>query len=122
MDTQVYLFTQFLFGPSNSAARPGLITMLEAFPLDLVYQVCDWLVRDDIQALALTCRAIAQQTKPHRFPSVRVTNVDPRLLETLESDPELASAVREVILDLPAEFDPYAPKVPDEMLSKCKER
>ena len=96
--------------------------MLEAFPLDLVYQVCDWLVRDDIQALALTCRTIARQTKPHRFPSVRVTNVDPRLLETLESNPELASAVREVILDLPAEFDPYAPKVPDEMLSKCKER
>ncbi len=96
--------------------------MLEALPLDLVYQICDWLVRDDIQALALTCRTIAQQTKPRRFPSVRVTNVDPTLLNTLELDPEMASAVREVILDLPAEFDPYAPKVPDEMLSKCKGR
>lgn len=96
--------------------------MLKALPLDLVYQICDWLVRDDIQALALTCRTFAQQTKPHRFPLVRVTNVDPTLLETLESDPELASAVREVILDVPAEFDPYAPKVPDETLSKCKER
>ena len=96
--------------------------MLEALPLDLVYQICDWLVRDDIQALALTCRSIARQTKPHRFPSVRLSKLDPKLLETLESDPEMASAVREVILDIPSEFDPYAPWVPEEMLSKCRER
>ena len=96
--------------------------MLEALPLELVYQICDWLVRDDIQALALTCRPIARQTKLHRFPSVRLAKLDPKLLETLESDPEMASAVREVIFDIPSEFDPYAPWVPDEMLSKCRGR
>ena len=96
--------------------------MLKALPLELVYQICDWLVRDDVQALALTCRSIARQTKPHRFSSVRVTNLDPKLLETLELDPEMASAVREVIFDIPAEFDPYAPWVSDKMLSKCRGR
>ena len=90
--------------------------------MELVYQICDWLVRDDVQALALTCRTIARQIKPYRFPSIRVINVDRRLLETLERDPEIASAVREVIFDLPSEFDPYAAKVPDEMLSICRGR
>lgn len=94
--------------------------MLEALPLELVYQICDWLMRDDVQVLALTCRTIARRTKPLRFPSIRVTNLDWTLLDTLQSDPEMASAVREVILDLPAEFDPYAPKVSDEILSKCR--
>jgi len=94
--------------------------MLEALPLELVYEICDWLVRDDVQALALTCRTIARQTKLRRFPSIRVTKVDWRLPETLEWDPEIASAVREVIFDLPSEFHPYAPKVLDEMLSKCR--
>ena len=96
--------------------------MLETLPVELVYHICDWLMRDDIQALALTCRTIARQTKPYRFLSIRVMNVDQRILETLESDPELARAVREVIFDFPGEFDPYAPKVPDETLSKCTGR
>jgi hypothetical protein len=96
--------------------------MLEVLPLELVYQICDWLVLDDVQALGLTCRAFARQTKPQRLPSIRVNSVDRGLLETLESDPEMASAVREIIFDLPGEFDPYAPKVPDEMLLKCRGR
>ena len=96
--------------------------MLETLPSELIYQICDWLVRDDIQALALTCRAIAQQTKTRRMPSIRVMNIDQRILETLESDPEIASAVREVIFDFPGEFDPYALNVPDEKLSQCRRR
>jgi hypothetical protein len=100
--------------------RSGFIIMLNALPLELVYHICDWLMRDDIQSLALTCRTIARQTKPHRFLSIRVTNIDRRILDTLESDPEIASAVREVIFDFPGEFDPYAPKVPNEQLSECR--
>ena len=109
----------FSFGQHNGAARPGFIIML-ALPLELVYQICDWLMHDDVQALALTCRTIARRTKTLRFPSIRVKDLDLTLLYTLQSDPEMASAVREVILDLPAEFDPYAPMVPDEMLSTCR--
>lgn len=94
--------------------------MLEALPWDLLYQTCNWLMRDDVQALALTCRTIARQTKPHRFRSIRVTNVNLRILKTLQSDPEIAGAVREVIFDFPGEFDPYTPQVSDETLSKCR--
>jgi len=95
--------------------------MLETLPLELMYQICDWLVRDDIQALALTSHTIARQTKPRRFLSIRVTYVDQRILETLESDPELASAVNEVIFDFPSEFDPYT-LLSNETLSKCRTR
>ena len=87
-----------------------------------MYQICDWLMRDDIQALALTCRPIARQTKPHRFLSIRVKNVDQRILNTLESDPEIASAVKEVIFDFPGELNPYISRVSDESLSECKRR
>jgi hypothetical protein len=98
------------------------MTILESLPSDIVYQICDWLVRDDVQALALTCRAIARQTMPYRLSSIRVTNVDQGILETLETDPEMASAVKEVIFDFRGEFDPYVPRVPDEKLSKCRTR
>ena len=104
----------------ESSARPASIIMLEALSLEIMYQICDWLVRDDIQALALTSRTIARQTKPRRFLSIRVTCVDQRILETLESDPEIASAVNEIIFDFPSEFDLYTPQVSDETLSKSK--
>lgn len=106
--------------PLDSSAQSRFIIMLETLSWELLYQICAWLMRDDIQVLALTCRTIARETKPLRFLSIRVTNIDLRILETLQSDSEIAGAVREVIFDLPGEFDPYTPRVSDETLSKCR--
>lgn len=94
--------------------------MLGALPWELLYQICDWLMHDDVQMLALTCRAMARRTKRYRFRSIRVTDVSLGILRTLQSDPEIAGAVREVIFDFPGEFDPYTPQVSDDTLSKCR--
>lgn len=104
----------------DSSAQSGFIIMLEELPWELLYQICDWLMRDDVQMLALTCRVIARRTKPYRFRSIRIMDVSLGILRTLQSDPEIADAVREVIFDFPGEFDPYTPQVSDETLSKCR--